>query len=338
MARLNQTADSAHATPVASRATDTIARSEAMSSPATRPLTFDASLQSHGTDNLPRSPLRRSSGRSSFSPADCRTLEKILRSASVSSSPLTPSPLDQREQQFPDYPSSAIVPKSYTPDDDSYRFVGGEATDTGYEDEDDSMELSEGMEGATASDTLAVLNDPTSPSVSKSDRRLQDSVSTHDEKDRLRYTGRQSSVTKQPRTKRRKKSDKASAVPEGNTIEDITNLPEKRASTSRLSHLMNDDSDRHSESNGEAKPLNSLRLSLDKVVDKERVEQDPAELQEKPNSTVVRSLTVQDGTEEADKLDFDGFDADKEDTTVVLTRVQRRKVCQAYIHLTIQAH
>jgi|SRR5690242_3847554 len=175
MARLNQPADFSHATPAVSQVADVIAGSDAMSSPVLRPLSFEASLQSHGADQLPPSPLRRSSGQSPFSPADCRTLERLLRSTSVSSPPETPSPLEQGKhgaQLLQDTPSSPTGLSDRTDEAESYQSFGGEMTDTGYEDEDDSMELSEGTECANP---VAVLDgtrevDQTGPNEFQADK------------------------------------------------------------------------------------------------------------------------------------------------------------------------
>lgn len=327
MARLNQPADFSHATPAVSKVADVIAGSEAMSSPVLRPLSFEASLQSHGADQLPPSPLRRSSGQSPFSPADCRTLERLLRSTSVSSPPETPSPLEQSKhgaQLLQDTSSSPTVLSDRTEEAESYQSFGGETTDTGYEDEDDSMELSEGTECAMASDTLAVRNDPTLPYDSKYDRRLQESVSTHDEKERQRYSGQQTSIPKQPKSRRRGKSDiKANASTEGDAIRNGTNLPGERVATSRHSHMIYQDGDQISESADVVRSLRSLRPSLEKTLNGECAEEERTVHQQMPGFTV-------DGTREVHQTDSDEFKAVKEDSPAVMMRAQRRKVCQAH--------
>ncbi|KAJ4992021.1 hypothetical protein SVAN01_02342 [Stagonosporopsis vannaccii] len=320
MARLNQSADFSHATPITSQATD------AMSSPAPRSLAFEASLQSHGADNLPHSPLRRSSGCASFSPADCPTLGRLLCNTNVSSPPQTLSSFEQGEPLLSDSPCSDSFSSDRTKEAVSYYVAGVETTDAGYEDEDDSTELSDSTEVATASAKLALLHDPISPSISKSDCRLQESVSIHEEKDRRRYNGRQSSISKSSKVERCEKSNtKANADTGGNTLEEVSNSPGKRDAAPRRLHVIHDDFDCQPESVDVVKPLGSLHLSLDEVRMRLRVEQERAGLQDTSNITALRSLMVLGGTEEVNQFGFDEFDADKEDTTTVMMRAQRRK-------------
>ncbi|KAF2627835.1 hypothetical protein BU25DRAFT_490998 [Macroventuria anomochaeta] len=335
MAKLSHPADSSHATPVADRTLDaTTGSPPAMSSPPPRSLSLEASLQSHGNDNLPHSPPRRGSERSSFSPADCRTLKKILRDVGNNSPPPTPSPFGPIEQLFSNTDRTSSTVQGRTDENEGYRFVSDEAADTGYEDEDDSMELSEGMEGLTSRDTVSSLGDPASPSVSKSDRRLQDSISMHDEKDRLKYTGHRSSTTKHSKAKRQEQEhDDLAETTRGDTIEDVMNLPGKRAPPACPLDLGCRDLDRRPIPD-DIKQLNRMRLSMEKVLEDERVEQERAEGEE-PGIFIPGFSPPHDMATGVDESGLDEFDADKEDTTVHGSGAQRRKTPdRAHIQFT----
>ncbi|KAJ8107604.1 hypothetical protein OPT61_g8750 [Boeremia exigua] len=305
-------ADPPRAMPAADRAPDTITGFQSnMSSLPLRPLRLEVSPQSNETETLPHSPPRRSTDRSSLSPADCRTLEKVLRHANISSPPRTPSPLEQGEQPVTDAYRSVDISEDHKEEEESYQPVSGEATDTGYEDEDDSMELSDGSERGTADHDFSSFNSPDSPSVSRSDRRLQDSVSTHDEKDRLIYNSRRSSVTKQLKVKRREQG--SDHVAQGETLEGNRNLSEKRTSSE------------HSEPDG-AKSLHGLRFSLEKVLEDDHVEQEHAEMGSEPGVSIVNIKEIH----RIDDSDLDGFQADNEETVLRTTGAQRRRSSQSH--------
>ena len=324
MARLSQAPDPFYTTPLSSRNPKPVEGDQPnMPSPVPlRPLSLDTSLQSHGNDNLPASPPRRGYARPSLSPADCRTLEKILRD--VASPPATPSPLEQGDQLFPDGGRAGAT--GTTDEEDGYHFVGGEATDTGYEDEDDSMELSEG--GETVTDQVVTsLGEPASPSVSKSERRLQESVSAHDEKEKMRYSsGRRSSTARRTKTKRTTSRDAAA----GDTIEDVMNLPGKRAPSARSLDLGRLNSDRPAVPD-DIKHLNRIRLSIEKVLEQERLERECAEGEEEPGVFVSAVLGSQDQAHHDEESELDGFAADDEQTqprfSLGISGAPRRKVC-----------
>ena len=287
MARLNQSADSSHTTPAGDRTFNAATGSSpAISSPALRPLSLEASLESHGSDNLPPSPLHLGSGRSSLSPADWCTLIEIVCDVSSSSPPSTPSPLEQGEQLFPNTVRTESIVKGRAFEVKGYHFVGDEAAGTGYEDQDDSMELSECVEGATAGDTMTLLGEPASLSVSKSDRWLQDSVSTHDEKDRLRYRGRRSPTIKRLKLKRQEqKLNEPADVTEGDTVEDVINLPSKRAPPAGPMDLGHSDSDCRPVPEDIKQP-NRMRASMDTVLESDRIEQEWTEDKEEPGAFI----------------------------------------------------
>lgn len=331
MARLSQVPDPLYTTPLSSRTTKPVASDQRSmpSSPPLRPLALETSLQSHGNDNLPASPPRQDFGRSSLSPADCRTLEKILRD--VSSPPATPSTLEQSDQLFPD---NGRISTTATADEENggYHFVGGEATDTGYEDEDDSMELSEGGETVTHQ-VVTSLGEPASPSVSYSERRLQESVSAHDEKEKLRYSsGRRSSTTRRSKTKR---SQQERAAPQDATgadmIEDLMNIPDKRAPPARPLDLARNDSDR--QKIDDIKQLTRMRLSTEKVLEQERLEQEHAESDEEPGVFISTVSGPQGQAQDDGESELDGFAADDEQTRprfgLGTSGAPRRKVCEA---------
>lgn len=246
------------------------------SPPPLRPLSLDTGLQSHGNDNLPESPLRRGSSGPSLSPADCRTLKKVLRN--VASPPATPSPLEQSDQLFPD---GSCAGTTFTSDQgDGYHLVGGEATDTGYEDEDNSMELSDGGETGT-DQVITSLGEPASPFVSKSERRLQESVSLHDEKEKMRYSsGQRSSTTKPTKTKRTQKGRTRSRdVEAGGKVEDVMNLPGKCVPPAHSLNIRHPNSDR-SAMPADIEKFNSDSSPLQRVFEQGHLEQKPAKSKE----------------------------------------------------------
>jgi hypothetical protein len=330
MARLSQAPDPLYTTPLSSRTPKPIAGDQPNmpSSPTLRPLSHDTSLQSHSNDNLPASPPCGNSGHSSLSPADCRTLEKILRN--VASPPATPSPLEQNDQLFPD---GGCADTAGTADEEhGYHCVGGEATDTGYEDEDDSMELSEG--GGTVTDQVVTsLGEFASPSMSKSERRLQESVSAHDEKEKMRYSsGRRSSTTRRTKTKRPQQERTTSRdATAGDTVEDVMNLSGKRAPPARSLDVGQSDSDRQAVPD-KIKQLNHLRLSVENVLEKERLEQERAEGEEEPGVFVSTIPGLQDQAQGDEESELDGFAADDEQTqmrsSLGISGAPRRKVCE----------
>ncbi|KAF3050287.1 hypothetical protein E8E11_009121 [Didymella keratinophila] len=328
MARLSQAPDPLYTTPLSGRNPKPVdADQPNMPSPVPlRPLSLDTSLQSHGNDNLPDSPPRRGSNRPSLSPADCRTLEKILRD--VVSPPATPSPLEQGDRLFPD--SDRAGTTGAANEEDGYHFVGGEATDTGYEDEDDSMELSEGEETIT-DQVVTLLGEPASPSVSKSERRLQESVSVHDEKEKMRYSSdHRSSTTRRTKTKRPQQERTASRdVTAGDTIEDVMNLSGKRAPPARWLDLGQLDSDRQADPD-DIKHLNSMRLSTEKVIKQERLNQEGVEGEEEPGVFVPTVPGPQDQAQDDEDSELDGFAADDEQTqprfSLGISGASRRKI------------
>jgi hypothetical protein len=329
MARLNQPADLSHTTPVADRKSDSTA--DDMSSPALHP--------------LPPSPLPASSA--TLSPADCRTLEKILRDVSEGSAVQSPSPLGLAEQlpeQLPENDArSADMTGDLaeedtvthagggevtdTPGNDvekyiSHYTVGGEATDTGYKAEDDTLELGEGTTARLTSDS-----DLDSPSVSKAERRLQTSASMHDERDRQRYRSH-SWAAKFQRTKRSEEQHKTGNHVPSNPFTGIANLPGKGVNSSQRDCGVTDPCllPEHN------KQLKQTRLSAEeKSFEEESIEHEQSEQTDEPGFAIAHADMTHAKAADLNDSELDGFDADKEDTPQV-TRPQRRKVHPAHAH------
>ncbi|KAJ4359326.1 hypothetical protein N0V95_002250 [Ascochyta clinopodiicola] len=308
MARLSQPAHSVYPTPTAGRGVDAVTGSTtAMSSPPLRALSLEASLQSHGNDSLPHSPRRRGSGLSTLSPADCRALRKILRDVCDSSPPSTPSRLEPSEQLCAKTDLTISTVDGIAADEDC-ALAGNEATDTGYEDEDDSMELSDGVEEATARDAMDVPGHHASQSllVSNANHRLQASVSAHDKKDGRRYGDGRSLSAKYSKAKRQERNHTDPIVAkEGDSIEgndsDCQPIPD------------------------DIKQLNLMRLSMEKVLDNERVKQERASREREPGIVVSdhsvkhhHAITTiqQQSVHEASDADNEDNDATDEATIV----------------------
>ena len=136
-----------------------------------------------------------------------------MRDASEGSAVLKPSPpgLDEQvaEQVAEDDVRSADMTGGLAEEDAATYAGGGEVTDTGYKADDDTLELSEAH--------LASVSDFDSPSVSKAERRLQDSASIHDERDRQRYRSN-SWATKFSQAKRSEEQHKTDHHAPGNRI------------------------------------------------------------------------------------------------------------------------
>ncbi|KAF3046406.1 hypothetical protein E8E12_007850 [Didymella heteroderae] len=326
MARLSQAPDPLYTIPLSSRTPRPVAGDQPNmpSSPKLRPLSVETNLQVHVNDNDRNSPLPRFSGRASLSPADCRTLEKIL--SDVASPPATPSPLEQSNQLSRDSGLASTV--GATEEEDVSHLVRGEATDTGYE--DDSMELSEGVENSTGQ-VVSPLKEPASPSVSEPSRHLQESVSAHDEKEKLRYSsGRHSSTTKRSKTNEpqceRNVTQDATA---SDTIEDVMNLPGKHAPPARSLDVGQPDSDRQAVPD-DIKQLTYMRLSTEKVLAKEQMEQERAEAEKEPGVFISTVSGPQYQTQNHGKFELDGFGADSDQTRprfcLGISGAPRRKV------------
>lgn len=317
MARLNRAADlSPSPSPATEYDSDAASGSDIAASPPLRTISLAASLQSHGSDNMTTSPAPRSP----LSPADCRTLEKLLRDVSNNSAPSTPSPLGPAEPLYRNSSYQIDIPRIAAREVTSSRIVGGEATDTGYEDDNDSMELTDGMEDLTVH--LASLADVDSPFVSKSDRRPQDSMSMHDEEDKpRRYIRRCSSTTMPTKVKRGGQQDEKAAG-QDDTTESTENLSELPARSSRSSQS----NPRRPVSKVHSKEMS--RLVLQRKTRKRLSRQARVRFAGDHGSAIALSSaeTVQDDAVDFEESDSEGFDADGEDTTDFLARAQHRQV------------
>lgn len=300
MAKLSHPPDPAHSTPVTNRTTNAVSGSAPTMSPTLlRPVPLETSLQSHGNDNLSPLPPRKESARPSLSPADCHTLKKLLLDVGSASPPPTPSPLEPGKQLSANTDSTgSAVYDNVEKQDEACYVVGDEAADTGYEDEDDSMELSEGVVGVTTRDSLDSLDGPASPIVSYFDRRLQDSVSLHDEKERLRYSSHRPSVAKHSRVKRLNQwRSKQIDVVQDDTIEDIMNLAGKSAPSARPLGLGRADTDSQTIPD-DVKQLNRMRLSVERVLEDECNQQDrTAQKQEQDPGILNATLALRDSAD-----------------------------------------
>ena len=318
MARLNQPPDSSHTTPVADHKPD--------------PTVDD--MSSHALHPLPPSPASSAT----LSPSDCRTLEKILRDVSEGSAVQSPSPLgladddahsadmtgNFAEGDTATYAGGGEVthtPRNATEEHTSHHSIGGEVTDTGYKADDDSLELSE---GTTAH--LASVSDLDSPSVSKAERRLQDSASMHDERDRMRYRSH-SWAAKFSRARRSEEQHKTDNHVLINPFAGTANLPGNHATSSQQNCGVTDPCLLPEDK----KHLEQMGLSAEKSSEEERIEYEQSEQTDEPGLAISHADTTHVKADDFDDSASDGFDADKEDTPQ-MTGPQRRKVHSTHTH------
>lgn len=319
MAKLNRPAESTRATSAPSCTPKSDASSPTtLSSPALCQISLEESLQSHGNDDKPPSPPSQGSGPTSFSPADCRTLKKILSDVGHSSPPSTPSHLELNEQPFAKTDCMSSISHNGTGEENGFQLADDEAADTGYEDENDSMELSEGVAGGYKKGALLASDGHTSPTVSYKDRRLRESVSTHDEIEKLKYARQRRWSGAKPTKPKRvgQKHQGPIKVIEDDTIEDVMNLPGNLASPARpLEHgygdlyrtLVPED----------IKQLDRLRLTMEKVLENERADQEHAACEEEPGVSIPDPDALE--SERTTLLEqpaiHDASDADNEEDT-----------------------
>ena len=239
-----------------------------------------------------------------------------MRDASEGSAVLKPSPpgLDEQvaEQVAEDDVRSADMTGGLAEEDAATYAGGGEVTDTGYKADDDTLELSEAH--------LASVSDFDSPSVSKAERRLQDSASIHDERDRQRYRSN-SWATKFSQAKRSEEQHKTDHHAPGNPFAGTTNLPGKRASSSQQNCGVTDPCLLP----GDSKQLKQTRLSAEKSFEEDRLDYEQSEQTDEPGLAISHADTTHAKADDLDDSELDGFDADKEDTPQV-AGPQRRKV------------
>jgi hypothetical protein len=201
---------------------------------------LDAALTTHGNETLPilQTPLRQSR-HSPLSPADCRTLEKILEDVR------SPSPLASRERNqsllsvdsVQDGSSDTGIEDMVQYTDDQHDYC--EDADEGYEDEDNSMDLS---------DTV--------------DEGFEDGDGMHGEDD-----GECESILPAD-------DDEPEYVwSDGDTIEDIMNMPGKSAPPARqqgLSGIHVHDPSTSEENKG----IRLWRACLERALFRERIDQE----------------------------------------------------------------
>ncbi|KAI4641016.1 uncharacterized protein J4E78_010492 [Alternaria triticimaculans] len=145
-----------------------------MPSTSLRPALLDDSQSLQGDDDMSSRSTPTNSRGSNFSPADCRTLQKILHDVRSPSPLSTTSYFDEtpaRKLDLTATPTDSIGEERPAYEDEG--FDRGDEREQGYEDEDDSMELSDGedafgIDGKEAGDTIEdVMNLPgkTAPSA-----------------------------------------------------------------------------------------------------------------------------------------------------------------------------
>lgn len=253
-------------------------------------------MQSHGIDNMPPSPPRRGSGPLSLSPIDCRTLRKLLSDVGRSSPLATPSPLEPSKQLSTSTDPTSSAVHSGAKEENFHR-IRDEVAYTDYEDEDDSMELSEGEQDSTTGGALHEPDELASPIVSTSDIRLRESVTTHDEIEKLKYARqRRWSATKAPKIKRSgRKYQQSNQEVGGDTIEDVVNIPGKLASAALPQDLGRRDSNRPPVSE-DVERQNRMRLSVENILENERTEQENATSEGEPGVFISKPDIAQQET------------------------------------------
>jgi hypothetical protein len=129
----------------------TLPSSPAMPTTSLQPTTLDAALKTHSNDTatVPSSPPVETA-RSPMTPADLRTLKKILNDTQSPSPPISPVIRQQDDSLLNITTSEDRSSDTGIEDEVQYvekQFNYGDEREEGYEDEDDSMELSdEGLE------------------------------------------------------------------------------------------------------------------------------------------------------------------------------------------------
>ena len=145
-----------------------------MPSTPPRPASLDDSRSLQGDDNMSSSSTPTNSRGSNFSPADCRTLQKILHDVRSPSPLSATSYFDEtpaRKLNLTATPTGSLAEERVAQKEKV--FDSGDEREGGYEDEDDSMELSDGEDafstgGQKDGDTIEdVMNLPgkTAPPV-----------------------------------------------------------------------------------------------------------------------------------------------------------------------------
>jgi hypothetical protein len=206
-------------------------------------------------------------------------------------------------------------------DDNRYQLVTEEATNAGYEDEDDSMGLSDSAEDDidTVVDSSVASYGHKSTNTSQQHRRLQDSVSVHDEMERRKYSDRHLSYVKAKRLERKHKALDKDGGPD--TIEDVMNLPGSHAPPARPQNLHHRDSEQQTIYD-DFKHLNQLRLSMEKVLEDERAAHERAERKQEPG-IFIASLDASQGSDKALKgSHIETFDTNNEKTLLVMSEDQ----------------
>ncbi|KAJ4322054.1 hypothetical protein N0V94_002633 [Neodidymelliopsis sp. IMI 364377] len=319
MARLSRPADFSHSPIVADRpiASSSVASPILTTSPL-RSIPVKASPRSHGNENLSPSPTCEGSGPLSLSPAGCRTLKKTLSDVESLTAPSSLTSTQSGELPFPNTDNAGNTEDDNLGGGDSrYQLVAEEATDAGYEDEDDSMELSDSAEDRidTAVNSAVVSYGHKSTSTSQH-RRLQDSVSIHDEMEKLKYSDRRLSYVGAKRLERKHRVLEKDGWPD--TMEDVMNLPGSHAPPARPQNLRQHDSDQSTISD-DIKHLNQLRLSMEKVLEDERVAHERAERKQE-SGVFIASLDASQGSDKVlKKSHIERFDTNNDKNLLVMS-------------------
>ncbi|KAF2831809.1 hypothetical protein CC86DRAFT_463601 [Ophiobolus disseminans] len=113
-----------------------------------QPIPLHTALETHGNDTAMTTPVTPQSAtvaRPELSPADCRALEKLLNDVRTPS-PLAPLSVSEQDQSLLSNDGADESSETGAEDEVQYtepRFNYGDEREEGYEDEDDSMELSD---------------------------------------------------------------------------------------------------------------------------------------------------------------------------------------------------
>jgi hypothetical protein len=272
------------------------------------PISLTASLESHRNDNLTPSPPRKGSGSLKFSPADCCTLKKILSDMGTDSPPSTPSPVELRDQPFVHSGrTSSTVNDRPAEEVDRYQLVGDEA-ETGYEDEDDSMELSEDGEDDTVEDVMNLPSRHASPGTPYHGHSLRDRLLIPNEIEKLKQSNC-------------RPSNESYMEP------DWLGLPQELGHTQTDRQPISD----------EIRERNQLRFLMEKVLGAERMDQECTTRKQEPGIFIPSLGASQFTTASLEESDLEAFDADNEgeSTTDDTAGAQHMKVREQHLHATV---
>jgi hypothetical protein len=240
-----------------------------------QPIPLNMALETHGNDTALTPPVTLQSASTShepLSPADCRTLKMLLTDVR------TPSPLASSSVGEQDG-SLLSIGDDTAGDDDSdagnedqvqyteLQYAVGDKRQGGYQDEDDSMQLSDTTEGAAQ----YIPGDERDEGYADEDESMDFSDVAGEETDD--YDVRSASTTDVEQRKLSDASNGGHVWSDGDTIEDIMNIPGKTASLGRELDLGG--VYRHDQSTPEhVWEIKAQRAEIEKEVEAERLDQE----------------------------------------------------------------